>query len=113
MAMLSVEQLSSGYGKLPILDQVSLQVQPGEVVAVIGPNGAGKSTLLKTISGLLRSSSGRILFDGQSLEGSPPHAVTRCGLSYVPEGGRLARKRLRGAISIASSPVHISIPRCS
>jgi branched-chain amino acid transport system ATP-binding protein len=89
MAMLSVEQLSSGYGKLPILNQVSLHIQPGEVVAVIGPNGAGKSTLLKTICGLLRPSSGRIDFEGKSLEGSPPHAVTRCGLSYVPEGGRL------------------------
>jgi branched-chain amino acid transport system ATP-binding protein len=88
-AMLSVRDLSSGYAKLPILQQVSIHVDPGEVVAVIGPNGAGKSTLLKSICGLLKPSSGSIVFEGRSLEGSPPHAVTRCGLSYVPEGGRL------------------------
>jgi len=59
------------------------------VVAVIGPNGAGKSTMLKTISGLLKPYSGEIAFAGQSFEGAPPHAVTRAGISHVPEGGRL------------------------
>jgi branched-chain amino acid transport system ATP-binding protein len=88
-AMLSIQALRSGYGKLPILDRVSLHIDPGEVVAVIGPNGAGKSTLLKTICGLLKPWSGSVDFDGGSLAGSPPHAVARSGLSYVPEGGRL------------------------
>lgn len=59
------------------------------MVAVIGPNGAGKSTMLKTISGLLKPYSGEIAFAGQSFEGAPPHAVTRAGISHVPEGGRL------------------------
>ncbi len=88
-ALLSVQALSSGYGKVPILEQVSLHIDAGEVVAVIGPNGAGKSTLLKTICGLLKPWSGSVVFAGQNLAGSPPHAVARCGLSYVPEGGRL------------------------
>jgi branched-chain amino acid transport system ATP-binding protein len=89
MALLSVERLCAGYGKVPILDQVSLNIAPGEVVAVVGPNGAGKSTLLKTICGLLKPWSGSVVFAGQDLAGSPPHAAARCGLSYVPEGGRL------------------------
>ncbi len=88
-AMLSVQGLSSGYGKVPILNQVSFHIEAGEVVAVIGPNGAGKSTLLKTICGLIKPWSGSVVFAGQDLAGNPPHAVTRCGLSYVPEGGRL------------------------
>jgi branched-chain amino acid transport system ATP-binding protein len=87
--LLSVQALSSGYGKVPILDRVGFHVDAGEVVAVIGPNGSGKSTLLKTICGLIRPWSGSVLFAGQDLAGSPPHDVTRRGLSYVPEGGRL------------------------
>jgi branched-chain amino acid transport system ATP-binding protein len=81
--------LNAGYGKIPILNNVGLGVDAGEVVAVIGPNGAGKSTLLKSISGLLKPFSGSIVFDGRNLAGSPPYSVARTGVSYVPEGGRL------------------------
>jgi branched-chain amino acid transport system ATP-binding protein len=86
--LLEVAALSAGYGKVPILHGVTFHVDEGEVVAVIGPNGAGKSTLLKTISGLIDPYSGRIAFAGKSIEGLPPHVVTRVGVSYVPEGGR-------------------------
>ncbi|MBA7632962.1 High-affinity branched-chain amino acid transport ATP-binding protein LivF [subsurface metagenome] len=87
--MLEVKSLNAGYGKIPILRDVSFHINDGEVVAVIGPNGAGKSTLLKNISGLLSSYSGEIRFKGQNIEGFAPHKVTRAGISYIPEGGRL------------------------
>jgi branched-chain amino acid transport system ATP-binding protein len=87
--LLQVTGLNAGYGKVPVLNDVSFHVDEGEAVAIIGPNGAGKSTLLKTISGLIKPYSGNITFASQSFEGAPPHEVTRAGLSHVPEGGRL------------------------
>ncbi len=87
--LLQVTGLNAGYGKVPVLNDVSFHVCEGEVVAIIGPNGAGKSTLLRTISGLLKPYSGGITFAGQDFEGAPPHAVTRAGIAHVPEGGRL------------------------
>jgi len=86
--LLEVAALSAGYGKVPILHDVTFHVDEGEAVAIIGPNGAGKSTLLKTISGLIDPYSGGVVFAGKSIEGMPPHEVTRVGVSYVPEGGR-------------------------
>ena len=89
MTALRVQDLRAGYGKVPILESVGLQIAGGEVVAVVGPNGAGKSTLLKTICGLIRPYSGEVLFDGRNLAGLAPYRVARAGISYVPEGGRL------------------------
>ncbi len=89
MSALRVQGLRSGYGKVPILQGVDLQIAGGEVVAVVGPNGAGKSTLLKTICGLIKPYSGQILFDGRDLAGRPSYRIARAGISYVPEGGRL------------------------
>jgi branched-chain amino acid transport system ATP-binding protein len=89
MTILKVKSLSAGYGKIPILNEVSFHVDEGEVVAVIGPNGSGKSTLLKGISGLVRPTAGSILFQDREIAGLAPHAVARGGISYVPEGGRL------------------------
>jgi branched-chain amino acid transport system ATP-binding protein len=86
---LQVSQLNAGYGKVPVLRDVSFQVDEGEVVAVIGPNGAGKTTLLKTISGLIRPSSGEIRFMGRSIGGLAPHDVAKAGISHIPEGRRL------------------------
>jgi branched-chain amino acid transport system ATP-binding protein len=86
---LQVRDLRAGYGKIPILERVSLRIHGGEVVAVVGPNGAGKSTLLKSISGLIHPYSGEILFDGRNLSGRAPYHIARSGISYVPEGGRL------------------------
>jgi len=87
--LLQVTGLNAGYGKVPVLHDVTFHVDEGEVVAVIGPNGAGKSTLLRTISGLLKPRGGKITFDGQDFTGAPPHDVTRAGIAHVPEGGRL------------------------
>jgi ABC-type branched-subunit amino acid transport system ATPase component len=84
--LLKADRIRSGYGKLEILHGVSLEVLPGEMVSVIGPNGAGKSTVFKTIVGLLRPTSGRILFDGRDITGLPPYELLRLGLAYVPQG---------------------------
>ena len=84
--LLRVEVLVAGYGKMPILQGVSLLVSHGELVGVIGPNGAGKSTVFKTIVGFLRPTGGRVIFDGKEIMGLRPDQVLRRGLSYVPQG---------------------------
>jgi len=86
MALLEVHDLHAGYGAIQALRGVSFQVDQGQVVSLIGANGAGKSTTLNTLSGLLRPSRGRILFDGQDITGWRPDQVTARGLVQVPEG---------------------------
>jgi branched-chain amino acid transport system ATP-binding protein len=83
---LRFEDVSAGYGKLAVLQQVSLHVMPAEVVAIIGPNGAGKSTVLKTAMGLLKPSSGAVWFGGRSIAGERTDQLVRLGLAYVPQG---------------------------
>jgi branched-chain amino acid transport system ATP-binding protein len=87
--ILEVKNLNAGYGKVPILHDITFHVAEGEVVGIIGPNGAGKSTLLKNICGLQNSYSGTIHFRGETIETLQSHKVSRQGLSYIPEGGRL------------------------
>ena len=84
--LLRAEAMTAGYGKMPILHDVSLIIAPGELVAVIGPNGAGKSTTFKVIVGFLRPTEGRVLFDGDDITGLRPDQVLRRGLAYVPQG---------------------------
>ena len=86
---LRVRDLTAGYGGLPALHGVSLEVNRGEIVALVGANGAGKSTLLRAIAGLLQPRSGRIELDGQRIDGRPAHEIVRSGIAYVPEGRRL------------------------
>jgi neutral amino acid transport system ATP-binding protein len=84
--LLETEELVAGYvPEVDILSGVSVKVREGEIVTIVGPNGAGKSTLIKTIFGLLKPRSGRILFRDEDIGGSKPHDVTRRGLSYVPQ----------------------------
>lgn len=88
--MLEINNLRTLHGrKIEALKGVSLKIAPGELVTLIGANGAGKSTLLKSISGLLPPDSGDMLFEGQRLNGKPPHAVAALGIVYVPEGRRV------------------------
>ena len=87
--LLTVDNVSSGYGLTPVLRNMSLHVDTGEVVAVVGANGVGKSTLLRTITGLLHPSDGDISFDGVRITGMPAHTIVGHGLAMVPEGGRL------------------------
>ena len=85
-SLLRADSLTAGYGKMPILHGVTLEVRQGEMVSVIGPNGAGKSTAFKTIVGFLRPSDGRVVFDGQDITGLRPDQVLHRGLAYVPQG---------------------------
>jgi branched-chain amino acid transport system ATP-binding protein len=87
--LLSVEELVVDYGKIRALKGISLAVGQGELVAVIGSNGAGKTTMMKTISGLLKPTTGRVLFEGKPLTGVPAHKVVKLGVAQVPEGRRV------------------------
>jgi branched-chain amino acid transport system ATP-binding protein len=89
MAFLDIDRLSVRYGEIEALHGVSLQVDEGQIVALIGGNGAGKSSLLKAVSGIVESSSGTVIFEGQSLTECPPHEVVRRGVVQVPEGRRI------------------------
>ena len=84
--MLKVSGLVSGYGKVPALHGVDIEVGRGELVTIIGSNGSGKSTLLRTISGLLKTMAGRIEFDGEDITNGRPDRVVRRGLVHCPEG---------------------------
>lgn len=87
--ILQVRSLYSGYGELPVLEDIKFEVGRGEIVSVVGANGAGKTTLLLTISGHLRAHSGTVHFDGQDISRLPAHEAAEHGLVMVPEGGRL------------------------
>lgn len=84
--LLEVKDLSVHYGAICALHGISFELKPGEIVTLIGANGAGKSTTLKTISGLVKSSSGKIKFQDQDLNGIPAHKIAGLGISHVPEG---------------------------
>jgi branched-chain amino acid transport system ATP-binding protein len=87
--MLSVSNVSAGYGDFRALFGVSLTVAGGEAVGVIGPNGAGKTTLMRVISGLLRVWSGDLALEGKSLVRVPAHRIVEQGIAHVPENRRL------------------------
>lgn len=87
--MLNIENIDVNYGAIRALQQVSLEVNEGEIVALIGANGAGKSTTLRSISGLVRPQTGKIFFEGKEIQKSPPHKVVELGISQVPEGRRV------------------------
>ena len=84
--MLELEKVSSGYGKVQILWDVSFQIKEKEIVSIIGPNGAGKTTLVKTIMGLLPAKSGTVQFKGEAIEKLPPYEIVKKGLVMIPEG---------------------------
>jgi branched-chain amino acid transport system ATP-binding protein len=85
-ALLDVRGLTAGYGAAPVLHDVDLSVRSGQIVAVLGANGAGKTTLLRTLSGLIRSTQGRVVFDGANLHGVRVEQMVRRGIAHVPEG---------------------------
>ena len=84
--MLEIHHLCASYGRIQAIQNISLRVERGTIVALLGANGAGKSTTLNCISGLVRPTSGKVIFDGRDMTGRPPHDVVAGGISQVPEG---------------------------
>jgi branched-chain amino acid transport system ATP-binding protein len=87
--MLEVNNLNVFYGQIQALWDVSLKINEKEIVALIGANGAGKTTLLKTISGIIRPTSGSISFLDKRIDNLPPHIIVELGISHIPEGRKL------------------------
>src|SRR6267378_5354301 len=83
--MIRVDEVSAGYGKLQILNGISVEARPEEITVIVGPNGSGKSTLLKTIAGLTNIYKGSITLDGTKISGLPPHKISRMGIAYLPQ----------------------------
>jgi branched-chain amino acid transport system ATP-binding protein len=92
MSMLSIRGLRAAYGKIEVLHDVDIAVEQGKIVTLIGANGAGKTTLLKTISGLIRPTSGTIEFENRAIGRQPPHRIASLGISHVPEGRAILKR---------------------
>jgi branched-chain amino acid transport system ATP-binding protein len=89
MALLELHNITTYYGNIRTLKDISLKVEAGQVVTLIGANGAGKSTTLRTVSGLLRPRSGEIFFDGHPIHRIPAHEIVYLGLTQAPEGRKI------------------------
>ncbi|MDN5844613.1 MAG: ABC transporter ATP-binding protein [Alcaligenaceae bacterium] len=87
--LLLVSGLSAGYGLVPVLESIDLEVHPSEFLALVGSNGAGKTTLLRALSGLIPVTAGSIQLKGRALQGSTPDQIFRQGVVQVPEGRQL------------------------
>ncbi len=87
--MLEVQNLCASYGTLAVLHDVSFQIRPDEIVTLLGSNGAGKSTILNTVQGVMKPTSGRIIFEGKDITGLPPHKIVEEGVIHIPEGHRV------------------------
>jgi ABC-type branched-subunit amino acid transport system ATPase component len=120
--ILRLARVNTFYGKSHVLDDASLDVRKGEIVALLGRNGAGKSTLLKTIAGLVPAASGRIVLEGREISRLPAPDIARSGIGYVPQGrglfagmtvaenlalGRLARSTAAGGAGVVWSEAQI------
>ena len=90
--MLEIKDLYVSYGMMEVLHGVSVNVEDDELVSIIGPNGAGKTTLIKTVMGLVKPTSGSIIYDGQDITHLPAHKRAALGIGYVPEGRRVFGK---------------------
>lgn len=95
---LETKGLRAGYGRIPVVRDVSLRVRSGEVVALLGSNGVGKSTLLKAIAGLVRPEAGSVRLFGEDVTGMPPERMVALGLALVPEG-----RMLFGPLTVAEN----------
>ncbi len=97
-AILSVDRLRVNYGAVAAIKEVSLEVRPGEVVALLGANGAGKTTMLRTVSSLIRARGGSIIFRGERIDRLPPARIVRLGIAHSPEG-----RRVFGSLTVAEN----------
>lgn len=87
--MLSIKNLEAGYGKVKVLQGISIEVPQGKVVTLIGSNGAGKTTTMRAISGMIRPTAGEISLNGQRIDGMESHRIAKRGLAHSPEGRRV------------------------
>jgi branched-chain amino acid transport system ATP-binding protein len=87
--MLSIKNLQAGYGKVQVLHGISIEVPKSQVITLIGSNGAGKTTTMRSITGMIKPTSGQILLDGKDITGSDSFKVARLGLAHSPEGRRV------------------------
>ncbi|WP_118134411.1 ABC transporter ATP-binding protein [Oceanicella sp. SM1341] len=122
---LSLEGLTAGYEGPDVLRGISLEVPRGRIVTVVGPNGHGKSTLLRTVSGLVRARSGRVLVGGAEVQALAPHRIAAAGVAHVPQGDLLFpemtvhenlmmgayREADAGVIEARLAEVHALLPR--
>jgi branched-chain amino acid transport system ATP-binding protein len=92
MPLLEIEDIHSYYGHIHALQGISLTVEEGEVVTLIGSNGAGKTTTLRSIHGILPPRKGRIIFDGEEIQGTPAHELIGKGIAQSPEGRKIFRR---------------------
>jgi branched-chain amino acid transport system ATP-binding protein len=90
--ILTVSDLHAGYDGIPVVFGVSLQIMPGELIAIVGANGAGKTTTMRAISGLIHPLKGGVFFSGQNISALAAHEILKLGISYVPEGRRIFGK---------------------
>ena len=116
--LISVRDLSAGYGGVPVVRGLNLHVKRGEVVALLGPNGAGKTTTLLTISGILRPVAGSIEVFGVPVVGGRPHKVARSGLAHVAEDRSLffdltVAENLKLGLTGARAHQRVAMERCA
>jgi branched-chain amino acid transport system ATP-binding protein len=90
--LLKIGDLDVGYGNVPILRGINLEVDKGEIITILGPNGAGKSTLLKAITGMLKPTRGSIEYLGERINGKKTHYIVKKGISLVPEGREIFKE---------------------
>jgi branched-chain amino acid transport system ATP-binding protein len=111
--LLELKHTAVHYGKVEAIRDISIQVPEGNIVTLIGANGAGKSTTLRMISGLVRPSSGEVLFEGNSIVELPPEEITGMGIAHIPEGRRVfpqmtVRENLEMGAYLRTDPVEIA-----
>jgi branched-chain amino acid transport system ATP-binding protein len=104
--MLEVKNLVAGYGKVKVLQEISLSVPKGQLVTLIGSNGAGKTTTLRAVSGMIAPESGTITLNGQNIAGLSSHDITRLGMAHSPEG-----RRVFGTLSVTDNLLLGAFPR--
>jgi len=109
--MLEVRGLSAGYGRARVLQDMSFEARPGEVVALLGRNGAGKSTTLKAVMGLLPCWAGEVRFEGRRIDGLQAYEIARMGLGYVPEDRRIFTElTVAENLEVGRQPPRPSVP---
>jgi branched-chain amino acid transport system ATP-binding protein len=104
--MLEIKNLVAGYGKVQVLQQISMTVAKGQLVTLIGSNGAGKTTTLRAVSGMIAPQSGEILLNGRNIAGLASHEITRLGMAHSPEG-----RRVFGTLNVSDNLLLGAFPR--